>query len=35
MWNKINDYNDIENFMNVVNSFHDSCIKELKYLSGA
>lgn len=35
MWNTIDDYNDIENFMNVVNSFHDSCIKELKYLSGA
>lgn len=35
MWNEIVDNQDIENFMNHICYFHDSCIKELKYLSGA
>lgn len=35
MWNEIIDKNDLTNFMNRVNFFHDSCIKELKYVSGA
>ena len=35
MWHEINNSNDLINFMNIVYSFHDSCLKELKYLSGA
>ena len=35
MWNEIIDDNDLRNFMERVGYFHDSCIKELKYLSGA
>ena len=35
MWNKIINELDIKYFMNEVCSFHDSCIKEMKYLSGA
>ena len=35
MWHEINNPNDLINFMNIVYSFHDSCLKELKYLSGA
>lgn len=35
MWHNICDNNDILNFMNQVCYFHDSCIKEIKYLSGA
>ncbi len=35
MWNEIIDNNDITKFMNNFYCFHDSCIKELKYLSGA
>lgn len=35
MWNEINDNKDIMNLMERVFFFHDSCIKELKYLSGA
>lgn len=34
-WNEIIDDNDIKNFMDNICYFHDSCIKELKYLSGA
>ena len=34
-WNKINTLIDLENFMTIFGSFHDSCIKELKYISGA
>lgn len=35
MWNEIADENDLNKFMDVVGYFHDSCIKELKYISGA
>ena len=35
MWNEIIDEKDIQNFMNKVGFFHDSCIKEMKYYSGA
>lgn len=35
MWNEINDNSDIIKFMDTICSFHDSCIKEIKYLSGA
>jgi len=35
MWNEIMNNNDIEKFMKRICYFHDSCIKELKYLSGA
>ncbi len=35
MWNQIRNENDIQEFMNTHYCFHDSCIKELKYLSGA
>lgn len=35
MWNEINNENDLQDFMNKVECFHDSCIKEMKYLSGA
>lgn len=35
MWNEIIDNNDLKNFMDNINYFHDSCIKEFKYLSGA
>ena len=35
MWNEINSNGDIEDFMKTVCYFHDSCVKEIKYLSGA
>lgn len=35
MWNEIIDEKDIQNFMNKVGFFHDSCIKEMRYYSGA
>lgn len=35
MWNEIIDESDIQCFMNKVGYFHDSCIKEMRYLSGA
>ena len=35
MWMEISDENFLKNFMESVDFFHDSCIKELKYLSGA
>lgn len=35
MWNEINSNNDLINFMDTICYFHDSCIKEMKYLSGA
>ncbi len=35
MWNPINNNEDLKEFMNKMYSFHDSCIKEIKYLSGA
>lgn len=35
MWMEISDENFLKNFMESVDFFHDSCIKELKYISGA
>ena len=35
MWNEIVDNQDVINFMEQVYYFHDSCIKELSYVSGA
>jgi len=35
MWNEINDENDLKNFMDMHYGFHDSCLKELNYISGA
>ena len=35
MWHEINNNNDLADFMNTICSFHDSCIKEMKYFSGA
>lgn len=35
MWNEINSEKDLESFMNMNYGFHDSCLKELKYISGA
>jgi hypothetical protein len=35
MWNEINTKDDIENLMKIFGCFHDSCIKEIKYISGA
>lgn len=34
MWNKIVTESDISNFMRDMNCFSDSCIKEIKYVSG-
>lgn len=34
-WKEIKDDKDIEYFMHRVAYFHDSCLKELKYISGA
>lgn len=35
MWNEIKNKNDLNNFMDAVYGFHDSCLKEMKYISGA
>lgn len=35
MWNDITNQSDLEDFMNLFGGFHDSCIKEFKYISGA
>lgn len=35
MWNEIENEKDLNSFMDTVCWFHDSCIKELKYISGA
>ena len=35
MWNEIRNDSDIQKFMKLNYNFHDSCIKELKYTSGA
>lgn len=35
MWKEIINQNDLENFMGMLYGFHDSCIKEFKYISGA
>ena len=35
MWNEIVNDTDVKNFMETVSDFHDSCINEIKYVSGA
>jgi len=35
MWNEITSQKDLKNFMDLFGGFHDSCIKEFKYVSGA
>lgn len=35
MWNDIADEKDLNDFVDSMNGFHDSCLKELKYISGA
>lgn len=35
MWNEIKDEHTLQNFMETMDYFHDSCIKEMKYVSGA
>jgi hypothetical protein len=35
VWNEITCQYELDNFMNLYGGFHDSCIKEFKYLSGA
>lgn len=35
MWNEIRDENTLQEFMETIGYFHDSCIKEMKYVSGA
>lgn len=35
MWNEIANDNNLTDFMEKMIYFHDSCLKELKYLSGA
>lgn len=35
MWNEIESCEDLFKFLDIVSFFHDSCIKEIKYLSGA
>jgi len=35
MWYEISSVKEVNDFMEKINFFHDSCIKELKYSSGA
>ena len=35
VWNEVTSQDDLNMFMNQFGGFHDSCIKELKYISGA
>lgn len=35
MWYEISSVKEVNGFMEKINFFHDSCIKELKYSSGA
>ena len=35
MWNEIRSEQDIRDFMDKVYALHDSCIKEMHYVSGA
>ena len=35
MWNEILNDRDLKGFMETVRYFHDSCIKEMRYISGA
>lgn len=34
MWEKIESQNDIDKFMEKIDKFHDSCIKEIQFTSG-
>lgn len=34
-WNEIKDETDIQAFMSMFGYFHDGCLKELRYISGA
>ena len=35
MWNEIENEKDLNSFMDAMYCFHDSCLKEIKYISGA
>ena len=35
MWNELTSESDLNSFMKMHYGFHDSCIKEMKYMSGA
>ena len=35
MWKELRTQHEIDNFMKEIIGFHDSCIKEIKYSSGA
>lgn len=35
MWKEINNQTELDHFINAMNHFHDCCIKEMRYLSGA
>lgn len=35
MWNELSTDEELQNFMVTINYFHDSCIKEINYISGA
>ena len=35
MWNEVADEEDLNRFMDAMYGFHDSCVKEIKYISGA
>lgn len=35
MWNEIVNEEELNNFMSDMYGFHDSCLKEIKYISGA
>ena len=35
MWNEIVSEKDLSDFMDMMYGFHDSCLKEIKYISGA
>lgn len=35
MWNEITTEKELNNFLDVMCYFHDSCLKEIKYISGA
>jgi len=35
MWNKINTERELQDFLELFGGFHDCCLKELRYISGA
>ncbi len=35
MWNQVKNNSELLIFLNLMNCFHDSCIKEMRYFSGA